>query len=431
MSRKYKIIFWLVVVFLTVTIIATFIVRLYKLKIACTPEAFGTFGDYVGGVFGAFTGLISIVFLYFTYLKQIEIFREQKRDSEMRQFEQNFFQLLNNFRLTLSELQSKSGKTEGTNYMAYIRSLIEKDINEICYKSDALTDLNALDTRNDIDKIYQKMFIRNADKLGHYFRSLYHLLKYIEGHCHGEKKMYFDLVQAQMNTDELYLTCINGISSYGRRKLHPLLDNYSFLENLAIDDSEAIRNIVRFYYPKTKVKEISGIRKNVILVAGIKGTPKAELSMMLYREHLPIRITSLQAILIRQNLDPTDLIMHKDTLKFLLNKKLDPDDIYVICCDFCQLYKDGTNERIPLSLYEDLHVIALILLNPSFEELLNIIEADRMYNLDNTSAELYWENEECNAKDFVDMKDIPMYNYQCCELEKAVEKISNIVENLE
>jgi len=68
MSRKYKIIFWLVVGLITVTTIATFIVRLYKLKIACTPEAFGTFGDYVGGVFGAFTGLISIVFLYFTYL---------------------------------------------------------------------------------------------------------------------------------------------------------------------------------------------------------------------------------------------------------------------------------------------------------------------------------------------------------------------------
>lgn len=68
MSRKNKIIFWLVVGLITVTTIATFIVRLYKLKIACTPEAFGTFGDYVGGVFGAFTGLISIVFLYFTYL---------------------------------------------------------------------------------------------------------------------------------------------------------------------------------------------------------------------------------------------------------------------------------------------------------------------------------------------------------------------------
>ena len=62
MSRKYKIIFWLVVGLLTVTTIATFIVRLYKLKIACTPEAFGTFGDYVGGVIFVYFPLSWLLF---------------------------------------------------------------------------------------------------------------------------------------------------------------------------------------------------------------------------------------------------------------------------------------------------------------------------------------------------------------------------------
>lgn len=256
MRRWHRIVFWIVVVLSIISLIVVYVWRLRKLQFATTPDAFGLFGDYVGGVLGAFTGIVSVIFLYFTYRKQIEIFLEQKKQSESQQFEQTFFNLLGNFIVLRQQLNNKAERTEGLTYIRSVRLLIEKYIDTICNQRDAFSDLYALETRRKIENIYLTAFNAESDQLGHYFRSLYHLLKYIKEHCpkDGNKKMYFDLVQAQMNTDELYLTCINGISSYGRKKLHPLLNDSSFLENLAIDENESIRKLVYFYYPKTKKK---------------------------------------------------------------------------------------------------------------------------------------------------------------------------------
>ena len=82
MKRSHIIIFWTIVILSMIALISVYVWRLWNLQFATTPDAFGLFGDYVGGVFGAFTGLVSVVFLYFTYKKQTEIFAEQKKQTE-------------------------------------------------------------------------------------------------------------------------------------------------------------------------------------------------------------------------------------------------------------------------------------------------------------------------------------------------------------
>ena len=399
------------------------------MQFATTPDAFGLFGDYIGGVLGAFTGLVSVVFLYITYQRQIDIFQEQKRQSELHQFEENFFHLLENFRSILPRLKNKSEHTEGYEYIRSVRKLVEQPIDDVCKADTALTDLNALDTREKIEKIYGLAFGAESDQLGHYFRSLYHLLKYIKEHCPKDvdNKMYFDLVQAQMNTDELYLTCINGISNYGRKKLRPLLDDSSFLENLAIDENESIRKLVYFYYPKTQHKSPNGKRKNIILVAGTEGTGKGTLSKMLMAEHLPARITSVMVMLMRANCNPLDIKNNQQKLKTFMDKTLDPDDIYVISCDFCQLYSDGTNEPISLTTYENLHPIAVIYLQTTLEDMIQNVRREKKPILDETLAELYLQNDETAASDYAGLKDIPFYKFDVSDMPKAAEKIRSLV----
>ncbi len=414
-----------VVSFLAILI---FVVRLYKLQFADKPDAFGFFGDYVGGVIGALTGLISIVFLFITYQKQIEIFNEQQRQTELHQFEENFFHLLENFRSILPRLKNKSERTEGYDYMRSVRALIEKHIDDICKDETALTDLNALETREKIEKVYRLAFGAESDQLGHYFRSLYHLLKYIETHCKSEKKMYYDLVQAQMNTDELYLTCINGISSYGRKKLHPLLNDSSFLENLAIDENETIRRLVYFYYPNTKRKNIDGVRKNVILIAGTECVGKGYLSLRLMAERVPARVTSLDAMLIRMNRNAFDYLGNKDILSKYLKKTIDPDDIWVISCSFAQLNDNGENERVPQSIYDSLNPIAVVLLKASVEQMVENVRRDKKQILDETLAELYLDNEETAAADYAASKDVHLYTYNVEDIDKAIEKVKILAE---
>ncbi len=429
MKRSHIIIFWTVVILSMIALISVYVWRLWNLQFATTPDAFGLFGDYVGGVFGAFTGLVSVVFLYFTYKKQTEIFVEQKKQTESQQFEQTFFHLLDNFIFLRQQLNNKAENIKGLDYIHFVRSSIEKDIDKVCKEKDAFNILNSLETRKKIEGVYKTAFLAESDQLGHYFRSFYHLLKYIKEQCPIEenKKMYFDLVQAQMNTDELYLTCINGISSYGRKKLYPLLNDSSFLENLAIDENESIRLLVYCYYPKTKRKNLNGIRKNVILVAGTAGTRKGHLAKLLFSEHLPARITSIQGMLLRANCKPTELLKNQKTLKKLLDTTIDPDDIYVINCDFCQLNKDGTNELLPMSIYDNVHPIAVIYLQSSIDYMIHSIHYDDKVILDETFAQIYQENEETAASDFAAMKNVPIYKFDINDMNKAVEKIRKLV----
>lgn len=415
-------------------LIGIFAWRLWNLQFATTPDAFGLFGDYVGGVIGAVTGLVSIIFLYFTYMKQIEIFQEQQKQTKLQQFETNYFHLLDNFRNLFLHLNNQKGRNQGYDYIHSVRALIEKQIDEVCNEENALTDINALETRKAIGDIYQAAFMSESDQLGHYFRSLYHILKYIDERCPKEenKKMYFDLVQAQMNTDELYLTCINAISNYGRKKMHPLLNQYSFLENLAIDENESIQKLVYFYYPKTKRKNITGIRKNVIVIAGTEGSRKGILASMLLAEHAPVRVTSVMEMIIRafhikKKERLTDIIGNQHVIKEMLSKTIDPDDDYVISCNFSQLMQDGTNVRIPLNIYDSLNPIAVIMLRPNMDYMIQSILHDDRVTIDETFAELYLENEETAASDYAALKNAPFYIFNSHELEKVVEKILQLV----
>ena len=106
MSRTFKVALCTVTALVVTVMLTIYIIRMYEMQFAKTPNDFGTFGDYVGGVVGAFTGLLSIVFLYKTYQKQIEIFYEQKHQTELHQFEENFFRLLESFRSILPRLKN-------------------------------------------------------------------------------------------------------------------------------------------------------------------------------------------------------------------------------------------------------------------------------------------------------------------------------------
>ena len=107
-----------------------------------------------------------------------------------------------------------------------------------------------------IDTYYNDVYKGKEAELGHYFRHLYHILKYTHESNIVTKKKYIDIVQAQMSDDELYLVFYNGISKFGKEKLQPFLEEYGFLENIRsrgkIFDLHASQ-----FYPKTKFKYLT------------------------------------------------------------------------------------------------------------------------------------------------------------------------------
>ena len=123
----------------------------------------------------------------------------------------------------------------------------------------------------------------------------------------------------------------------------------------------------------------------------------------------------------------TDIIGNQHVIKEMLSKTIDPDDDYVISCNFSQLMQDGTNVRIPLNIYDSLNPIAVIMLRPNMDYMIQSILHDDRVTIDETFAELYLENEETAASDYAALKNAPFYIFNSHELEKVVEKILQLV----
>lgn len=70
--------------------------------------------------------------------------------------------------------------------------------------------------------------------LGHYFRNLYNLIKFVDQSDSTEKDKYFyvKVIRAQLSSNELIMLFYNCLSSMGREKFYPLVEKYSLLKNM-------------------------------------------------------------------------------------------------------------------------------------------------------------------------------------------------------
>jgi hypothetical protein len=99
------------------------------------------------------------------------------------------------------------------------------------------TDFQNLESHN--SDIYRVFYLEHQAELGHYFRYLYNIIKYVlDKKFEPEtQKKYLNLVQAQLSNQELGLIFYNvnsefGKNSEGLKQFKDWLDEYGLLENL-------------------------------------------------------------------------------------------------------------------------------------------------------------------------------------------------------
>ena len=70
--------------------------------------------------------------------------------------------------------------------------------------------------------------------IGHYFRNLYQILRFINDSQAREedKKLYRRLVRAQLSSDELFLLFYNCLSEVGIEKFKPLVEEFAMLQHI-------------------------------------------------------------------------------------------------------------------------------------------------------------------------------------------------------
>lgn len=232
------------------------------------PEDAAAFGDMFGAVNALFSGLafVGVVVAILLQRKELELQRkelestrlelegqklqleEQNATLRKQSFENTYFQLLKLYNDLVASIDiesegsrspfaglSKSSSTpkppstgrDGfvTLYGRYTREVFD----EIREKHNLST---TVDIASYINSEYEKFFDLYQSDLGHYFRTIYNLLKFIDKSDVENKPFYTDILRAQLSSHELLHLHYNSISKFGRDKMLPLLTKYNILKHL-------------------------------------------------------------------------------------------------------------------------------------------------------------------------------------------------------
>lgn len=224
--------------------IAAFVFSLYFMKfhgaLSSKAETWGQFGDYIGGVLNPTFSLLALLALLATFTLQIQEFRlstKELRNSAValaaqhsamqRQiFENTFFQLLSLHNQLLNNIDLVSQSNN---------SLKGRDCFAVFVKraNGALKEVHGAHNRLELFRIAYKRFQKIHEReVGHYFRTLYNLIKFIDSTEGIDRHFYTNIVRAQLSSDEVTLLMYNCISEVGHEKFKPLVERYSLLKGL-------------------------------------------------------------------------------------------------------------------------------------------------------------------------------------------------------
>lgn len=206
-------------------------------------DSYGSLNTLFSGL--AFAGIITSIFFQSQELKetraeikaQKEEFALQTKAMNKQVFETTFFQLLQLHNEIIQSLQIDKG------YVSNKTQVHGREVFSVLYNDKFVSgdfdfeyDHKFVDSSeafsNDIGGAYLKFHRVYGHLVGHYFRNVYQILKYVDKSTVDDKKFYSNLIRAQMSDYELGLLFYNCISDLGNTKFKQLIENYEFFEHL-------------------------------------------------------------------------------------------------------------------------------------------------------------------------------------------------------
>jgi ABC-type multidrug transport system fused ATPase/permease subunit len=226
-------------------------------------DAFGTFGDFFGGVIGTLFAIAGVVFVFFTYINQLDY---QKK----YQIESRFFELLKLHEKNVEELKNIDNDIFNLyiknikNFIFIIKKFNKEESknwdNEVVVKlgylyffygaseytserlDGQLIDKTEVDELNDYMKMSGIVYNGAYADFGKYFRQLFQIVTYINKKTelnYKEKMQYIKSLRVRLNIEEQYLLFLNSIISNGldwekgKGNLNEqLITKYNLLKNI-------------------------------------------------------------------------------------------------------------------------------------------------------------------------------------------------------
>jgi hypothetical protein len=204
----------------------------------------GTFGDMFGAVNALFSGLAfaGVIVAILMQRSELELqrreltltreeLRGQREALEKQNFESTFFQLLRLFNdlvagITLPDANNPNLRVNGRACFENFHHSLMTAYRGVLREAGAIMVLDAL------NEAYRRFYVPRQGTLGHYFRTLYNIIKLVDRSQVAEKHLYTNLVRAQLSDFELILIFYNCLSARGRDNFKPLIEQYALLKAL-------------------------------------------------------------------------------------------------------------------------------------------------------------------------------------------------------
>lgn len=183
----------------------------------------GAFGDSFGPL-SALMASVAAVSAIATYRAQnAELERVRQREAandkaaEKAEFERTFFQLLDHHRQTVGSIDLEGSGSQRVGQDAF-RSML------FMLKNNISAGLPAT---------WNKTYDKYKNDLGHYFRFLYHIVKFVDNSSVENKYFYIQILRATLSESELVLIGANCCYGEGVDKFKELVERYALLHNLS------------------------------------------------------------------------------------------------------------------------------------------------------------------------------------------------------
>ena len=190
----------------------------------------------------AFAGLVFAILLQ---RRELELQREELDETgetlRKQNFESSFFQLLGNHSALVEGMtirRGADGDYYGRDAFRYLRGKLGLAYGVASLQTEGDGEIDLDSEMNCISKIYDGFFEEYQPYIGHYFRNLYHIVKFVHENPYfsqakspSDRKTYTSLARAQLSSDELTLLFYNCLVTRNH-KFKLLIEKYALLESM-------------------------------------------------------------------------------------------------------------------------------------------------------------------------------------------------------
>lgn len=216
-----------------------------ELSANANPAAWGTFGDYMGGLLNPLISLFTLMVAMKVWnLQKTELLEtrkaveEQGKTTEQQRREQRFFDFLNIYRTTVDsiqfEMESKAGSVIALQGKRAFRLLTTDQ------HGNPFRELSQYFTNGYWDHYFTKdlsgqeteLWKSASIVLDHYFRAIFSILREAEPTLKEDCWRYTKLLRAQLSRDEVNLLAMNLLYDEEGTKMRDLVARYGMLKHM-------------------------------------------------------------------------------------------------------------------------------------------------------------------------------------------------------